>query len=808
MHFVALVFSTASALGSIWLLSQSRWKLISKVFFSLGSFFWLNATGLWIFADYFTGKGVDDSVIFHLAYGMAGAGFGEFTAVIIAAILYFVAAMSATIFVFIILGNRPSKRKSGIAALSILLIPLSITAHPLAWDFYRMYGNGLLIQNAVSGKDLSRQYKIPVLTTRLSEAELPNIVFLYLESLERTYFNESIFPGLITGLKTIERNSLTFTDIIQLQGTDFTIAGMTASQCGIPLLVNFNGNAMSSMDQFLPGAYCLGDVLNNLGYELSYIGGANLEFQGKGKFYESHGFKNIDGRTNLQPSLDNPDEVSWWGLYDDSLFDIALNRLRENDSNKPFGLFLLTLDTHQPSGHPSPSCSNLKYRDGANPILNAVRCTDHLASAFIHKIRKSAWGKNTIIVVASDHLALKNTATDDLNSVKRRNLFFINFPINEEIGEIQRKGSMLDVTPTLLDVLGFEQTELGLGKSLLANTPTLAESNDANAILNRFREKIVELMNFPDISLGLALSDDSKITIGPRKLVPPALFLLDENSSVNQILFEPYFLQGDLGVRLSRMSAETKFLWVDSCRYAWAFEPNYHEYPDASWCIFSGQLGSAPILIQELAGKFIKRRDITEILASARSDDNLYQQQTDALRVIGSTGIGKIDEFVIPEMGGSSTDIIVVSSGNPDLPSSVLIFSPDNIIQTLLFRGLTLLELDSANISIKELGRIDVVDDRLDDSEIESFLEKIRRATSIAESQYVLLIAHDSLISHLSRSHKTFSRLSEIFTNMEAMHFQTVHFREPYILILKGNKVVYESKGSKETRLAVRLKNS
>jgi hypothetical protein len=32
----------------------------------------------------------------------------------------------------------------------------------------------------------------------------------------------------------------------------------------------------------------------------------------------------------------------------------------------------LTLDTHHPDGHPSRSCDGSIYRDGSNPILNAV----------------------------------------------------------------------------------------------------------------------------------------------------------------------------------------------------------------------------------------------------------------------------------------------------------------------------------------------------------------------------------------------------------------------------------------------------
>jgi phosphoglycerol transferase MdoB-like AlkP superfamily enzyme len=50
---------------------------------------------------------------------------------------------------------------------------------------------------------------------------------------------------------------------MQLPGTDYTIAGMVASQCGIPLFAPFEGNASASVSSFFPQNICLGDILKN-----------------------------------------------------------------------------------------------------------------------------------------------------------------------------------------------------------------------------------------------------------------------------------------------------------------------------------------------------------------------------------------------------------------------------------------------------------------------------------------------------------------------------------------------------------------
>lgn len=111
-------------------------------------------------------------------------------------------------------------------------------------------------------------------------AQAKNLVYIYAESLERTYLDENLFPGLITELKELEQSALSFTGLEQVSGTHWTIAGMVASQCGIPLVTASGGNAMSGIDRFLPGATCLGDVLHTRGYNLIYMGGADNDFAG------------------------------------------------------------------------------------------------------------------------------------------------------------------------------------------------------------------------------------------------------------------------------------------------------------------------------------------------------------------------------------------------------------------------------------------------------------------------------------------------------------------------------------------------
>ena len=245
-----------------------------------------------------------------------------------------------------------------------------------------------------------------------------NVIFIYFESLERTYLDESYFPDLMPNLKRIERNALNFTGVNQIIGSGWTIAGKVSSQCGIPLFTPSDGNSMSGVIVFLPKAKCLGDVLSNNDYALSYVGGSTLEFAGKGNFYRTHGFQSVSGLDELINQVPSPVYRSAWGLYDDTLVSIFKRKLEElTSSSKPFGLFALTLDTHHPRGHLSKFCEGIEYLDGKNPMLNALRCADKLVYEIYNFITTHERFDNTILVISSDHLAMPNTAFDVLKKV-------------------------------------------------------------------------------------------------------------------------------------------------------------------------------------------------------------------------------------------------------------------------------------------------------------------------------------------------------------------------------------------------------
>lgn len=526
-------------------------------------------------ADYFTGNGIDESVIFHFKYGLGGAGFLEYSELIVTSIVLIIFGL---FFLVWILSKRVKHNSRWIANnyISYLFVLIAFVLNPAASDVYSLLSSE---SGTVDSKKLFREpyitksstvdfhkfYREPYITK--VEDETKNLIVIYTEGLERTYFDETLFPGLIKGLRELESKSTYFTNIKQVSGTGWTIGGMVASQCGIPLFTPSHGNSMSGMDAFLPSATCLGDLLHDEGYELIYYGGAALAFAGKGKFFWTHKFDDISGRDELLPNLADKSYKSGWGLYDDSLFDLAYKRFIELSAlDSKFGLFLLTLDTHHPNGHPSKSCQDNIYNDGTNPILNAVACSDYLIAEFVNRIMQSPYGDKTVVVVLSDHLAMRNTASHLLKKSERRNLFMIIEANANRSIEIQEMGSTLDIGATILPFIGYKGS-MGLGRNLNDSNLSTSDIRYIQKNLLAWKSSISHFWDFPKIRDSVEIDITKKtITIDDRVFNIPVLVELNADLETTlKFQFHRSKMHKKLIDHLLMLDRNKPFLLIDEC---------------------------------------------------------------------------------------------------------------------------------------------------------------------------------------------------------------------------------------------------
>lgn len=437
-------------------------------------------TAGYLLADAFTGEGVTEAIVFHIMYGLDGVQLSEFLSYILAVIIFVLALLLSVFLFWRIMQHRKGLYKKyklaelvalgGLGAFAIALHPTTLQSAEIAFE--------LLAETGISLNEELVSFDIQ----KTNNPNKKNLVYIYAESFERIFLAEDIFPGLAPNLAALELESLHIRGIRQAPLTDWTIAGMVASQCGVPLATfKIDRNDFSDVKGFIPGTTCLGDILNQAGYYSVFMGGADLSFAGKGRFYNEHGFDEIIGKHQFEASSQHALPLSKWGVYDDALLEKAFEKFRVlADTKKPFALFILTLDTHPPVGHITPTCEGKIYENGESRILNAVHCSDKLVSTFIKKIEQYE-ADDLVVVVASDHLQMRNDIHNFMvaHDNQRENLFFARGQgIDPKL--IERSATTLDIFPTLLHLLGWNVERVALGRSMLSPSETLAEKYGTN----------------------------------------------------------------------------------------------------------------------------------------------------------------------------------------------------------------------------------------------------------------------------------------------------------------------------------------
>jgi len=234
-----------------------------------------------------------DALVYHLQYDL---GVKADETLVKLAWIYLVAALFMIVLLWI-LKNKYTKYRFfdySIAVLLLVVNPINIGAYE---SINKTMGNNKPSQLFVN-------YKAPEISLK-DHGHRKDLILIYMESVEKAYRVKKLFGEALPNIKNIASEGIDFVHVAQAKNTGWTIAGMVATQCGVPLFpVGLAAkNRLDRINNFMPNAVCLGDVLKQNGYSLSYMGGSNIEFAGKGSFYRQHGFDRVQGKDQINVEI-------------------------------------------------------------------------------------------------------------------------------------------------------------------------------------------------------------------------------------------------------------------------------------------------------------------------------------------------------------------------------------------------------------------------------------------------------------------------------------------------------------------------
>ena len=443
-----------------------------------------------------------DQLIINLVSPVSGANDTDFVSALEGPVLLTILATSVTVLLFVVLRrilaqkqDLPKSRAllflrrhfAGIASAVILLGGMSygIYAYHLTDVIHAYLSKSTIIDdNYVDPRDVNIQFP----------EKKRNLIHIYLESMENSYMSKDLGgfmdENLIPELTQLATEGYSFSHLDQgfggpqsAVGTTWSVASMVNMTTGLPMKTPTEPNAYGSADNFLPGAYTLGDLLAQQGYEQTVMFGADSDFGGLTYYYRSHGdFKIMDYKYAKQNGLIPKNYQVWWGFEDDKLFSFAKEEItRLSQTGKPFHFAMETADTHRPDGYLSPHAPT----PHENQYANVLSYNSAQVYEFVRWIQQQPFYDNTTVVIIGDHLSMETNFFEfyDFDEDYHRSQY--NVILNPAPSVPQKRDEMMfnrvyanfDMFPTILSSMGvtIEGSRLGIGTDLFSGEKTLFE---------------------------------------------------------------------------------------------------------------------------------------------------------------------------------------------------------------------------------------------------------------------------------------------------------------------------------------------
>jgi len=265
-----------------------------------------------------------------------------------------------------------------------------------------------------------------------------------------------------------------------------SIEAMPAIFAGIPTLMD---NPYISSPYGMNQIKALPTLLKSKGYSSAFFHGATNGSMKFDEFANIAGFDKYFGRLEY----DNEDHCDdTWGVLDEYFNPWTASTITK-ELNEPFLAGLFTLSSHHPYYIPEEHRNHLP--EGEFPIAQSIAYGDMSLRKFFDVAKKQPWYNNTIFVLCADHTPAGHSPF----FVNRIGMYQIPILIFDPSKRIEPKVndqifSHIDIMPTLLDLIGYEDDFYSFGKSKFSKSESRFTYNYINETYHLFKGDY--LLNF------------------------------------------------------------------------------------------------------------------------------------------------------------------------------------------------------------------------------------------------------------------------------------------------------------------------
>jgi len=291
-----------------------------------------------------------------------------------------------------------------------------------------------------------------------------NVIIIILESFAREYIgslNKDLEGGTYTGytpfIDSLINEGLTFD--VSLGNGKKSIDAMPSILASLPsletpyIISHYANNEING----------IASLLKRKGYYTAFFHGAPNGSMGFDSFARMAGFDEYAG---LDQYPDKNDFDGMWGVWDEPFFNFFAEKL--NTFREPFLASIFSVSSHHPFKVPEKYKD--KFKKGPAPIAEVVGYTDYALRELFNEISKEPWFENTLFVITADHTneSIHKEFQNSFGSYSIPVIFYK--PGSELKGFKQRIAQQIDIMPTILSWLNYDEEYIAFGNNLLEDS--------------------------------------------------------------------------------------------------------------------------------------------------------------------------------------------------------------------------------------------------------------------------------------------------------------------------------------------------